>query len=62
MHQFLSLLFKLAAPTCFGNCVIVCIPRSTLKNQKPKSSCNSEGTDDLPEDGTHLPKHVGAAK
>jgi hypothetical protein len=23
---------------------------------------NSEGTDELPEDGTQLPKHVGAAK
>jgi hypothetical protein len=25
-------------------------------------ACNSEGTDELPEDGTQLPKHVGAAK
>jgi hypothetical protein len=29
---------------------------------KPKLACNSEGTDELPEDGTQLPKHVGAAK
>jgi hypothetical protein len=25
-------------------------------------ACNSEGTDELPEDGTQLLKHVGAAK
>jgi hypothetical protein len=31
-------------------------------NQKPKLVCNSEGTDGLPEDGTQLPKYVGAAK
>jgi hypothetical protein len=30
-------------------------------NQKPKLVCNSEGTGELPEDGTQLPKHVGAA-
>jgi hypothetical protein len=30
--------------------------------QKPKLTCNSEGTDGLPEDATHLPNHVGAAK
>jgi hypothetical protein len=24
--------------------------------------CNSQGTDELPEDETQLPKHVGAAK
>jgi hypothetical protein len=29
---------------------------------KPKLAYNSEGTDELPEDGTQLPKHVGAAK
>jgi hypothetical protein len=29
---------------------------------KPKLACNSEGTDEIPEDGTQLPKHVGAAK
>jgi hypothetical protein len=27
-----------------------------------KLACNSEGTDEFPEDGTQLPKHVGAAK
>jgi hypothetical protein len=31
-------------------------------NQKPKLACNSEGTDELPQDGTQLLKHVGAAK
>jgi hypothetical protein len=31
-------------------------------NQKPKLACNSEGTDQLPDGGTQLPKHVGAAK
>jgi hypothetical protein len=31
-------------------------------NQNPKLSRNSEGTDELPEDGTQLPKYVGAAK
>jgi hypothetical protein len=29
---------------------------------KPKLACNSEGTDELLEDGTQSPKHVGAAK
>jgi hypothetical protein len=29
---------------------------------KPKLACNSEGTDELPEDGTQLPKHLAAAK
>jgi hypothetical protein len=29
---------------------------------KPKLACHSEGTDELPEDGTQLPKHVGAEK
>jgi hypothetical protein len=29
---------------------------------KPKLTCNSEGTDELPEDGTQLPKHIRAAK
>jgi hypothetical protein len=33
-----------------------------ILSPKPKSACNSEGTDELPEDGTQLPKHVGAAK
>jgi hypothetical protein len=31
-------------------------------NQKPKLACNSECTDDLPEDGTQLPKHIRAEK
>jgi hypothetical protein len=30
--------------------------------QTPKLACNSEGTDELPDDGTQLSKHVGAAK
>jgi hypothetical protein len=29
---------------------------------KPKLACNSECTEELPEDGAQLPKHVGAAK
>jgi hypothetical protein len=29
---------------------------------KPKFACNSESTDELPADGTQLPKHVGAAE
>jgi hypothetical protein len=29
---------------------------------KPKLQCNSDGTDELNEDGTQLPKHVGVAK
>jgi hypothetical protein len=31
-------------------------------NHKPKLACNSEGADELSEDGTQLPKHVEAAK
>jgi hypothetical protein len=31
-------------------------------NQTPKLACNSEGTGELPKDGTQLPEHVGAAK
>jgi hypothetical protein len=31
-------------------------------NQKLKLACNSEGRDELLEDGTQVPKHVGAAK
>jgi hypothetical protein len=31
-------------------------------NQKSKLECNSEGADELPEDGTQLPKPVEAAK
>jgi hypothetical protein len=30
-------------------------------NKKSKLVCNSEGTDELSEDGTQLPKRVGAA-
>jgi hypothetical protein len=39
-------------------------PHTTLNfiNQKSKLACNSEGTDELPNDGTQLPKHVEAAK
>jgi hypothetical protein len=29
-------------------------------NKKSKLAYNSEGTDELPEDGTQFPKHVGA--
>jgi hypothetical protein len=61
MHQFLSvyyftlLLLHVSATVCqhtTQNCI----------NQKPKLACNSEGTDELPENGTQLPKHVGTAK
>jgi hypothetical protein len=31
-------------------------------NKKSKLACNPEGTDELAEDGTQLPKNVGAAK
>jgi hypothetical protein len=37
-------------------------PHKVLSTQNPKLACNSEGTEELPEDGTQLPKHVGAAK
>jgi hypothetical protein len=30
--------------------------------QKPKLACNSEDTDEVPEDGTQLSKHAEAAK
>jgi hypothetical protein len=33
-----------------------------LYQQNSKLACNSEGTDKFPEDGTQLPKRVGAAK
>jgi hypothetical protein len=33
-----------------------------LRKPKPQLACTSEGTDDLPVDGTYFPKHVGAAK
>jgi hypothetical protein len=44
--------------------IIYTQPRTTqyVFNQNPKLVCNSEGTDELPEDGTQLPKHVGAEK
>jgi hypothetical protein len=31
-------------------------------NHRPKSACNSAGTEQLPEDGTQVPKHVGATE
>jgi hypothetical protein len=31
-------------------------------NHRPKLACNSAGTEELPEDGTHVPKHVGATE
>jgi hypothetical protein len=39
-------------------------PRNTQNfiNHRPKSACNSAGTEQLPEDGTQLPKYVGAAE
>jgi hypothetical protein len=39
-------------------------PHTTQKfiNQKSKLTCNSADTDELPEDGTQLPKHAEAAK
>jgi hypothetical protein len=33
-----------------------------LYQPESKLACNSEGTDELAEDGTQLPKHVAAAK
>jgi hypothetical protein len=47
-----------------GSHIIYTQPHTTQNfiNQKPKLACNSEGTDELPEDGTQLPKHVAAAK
>jgi hypothetical protein len=47
-----------------GRHIIYTKPHTTQNfiNQKPKLACNSEGTDELPEDGTQLPKHVGTAK
>jgi hypothetical protein len=36
-------------------------PHSTQNfiNHRPKSAGNSAGTEELPEDGTRVPKHVG---
>jgi hypothetical protein len=31
-------------------------------NHRPKSACNSAGTEEPPEDGTQMPKHVGATE
>jgi hypothetical protein len=31
-------------------------------NHRPHLACNSEGTNALPDDGTQVPKHVGAEK
>jgi hypothetical protein len=31
-------------------------------NHRPKSACNSAGTEEFPEDGTQMPKHVGATE
>jgi hypothetical protein len=55
-----------------GGCVPICTrrPRSIqittyytdFYQPKPKLACNSESTDEFPEDGTQLPKHVGATK
>jgi hypothetical protein len=47
-----------------GRHIIYTQPHITrnIINQKPKLGCNSEGTDELLEDGIQLPKHVGAAK
>jgi hypothetical protein len=39
-------------------------PRTThnIINHRPKSARNSAGTEELPADGTHVPKHVGATE
>jgi hypothetical protein len=44
---------------CYVAAATFCIEFYQLK---PKLACNSEGTDELPKDGTQLPKHVVAAK
>jgi hypothetical protein len=49
-------------------CVSICLSRHTtthyteLYQPKPNLTCNSEGTNEPPENGTQLPKHSGAAK
>jgi hypothetical protein len=61
-YQFIiSLSIDRYAP---GRHMVYTQPHSTQNfiNKKSKLACNSEGTDELPEDGTQLPKHVGAAK
>jgi hypothetical protein len=45
-----------------GRHIIYTQPHTEFYQPKPKLACNSEGTDELHEDGTKLPKHVGAAK
>jgi hypothetical protein len=40
----------------------LCVYCTGFCQPKPKLACNSEDTEELPEDGTQLPKHVGAAK
>jgi hypothetical protein len=66
MHQFLSVYYFtfLLLHVSAGRHIMYTQPH-TIRNfikQNPKLACNSEGTDELPEDGTQLPKHVGAAK
>jgi hypothetical protein len=43
-------------------CYVAAHTAQNFINKKSKLACNSVGTDELPEDGTQLPKHVGAAK
>jgi hypothetical protein len=43
-------------------CVYIMWRPGVYPRKKPKLACNSEGTDELPEDGTQLLEHVGAAK
>jgi hypothetical protein len=44
--------------------IIYTQPRTTqyVFYQNPKLVCSSEGTDELLEDGTQLPKHLGVEK
>jgi hypothetical protein len=39
-------------------------PRTTQNfiNHRPTSTCNSAGTEELPDDGTQVPKHVRATE
>jgi hypothetical protein len=41
---------------------ILCIILHRILSTKTKLACNSAGTDELSEDGTLLPKNIGAAK
>jgi hypothetical protein len=54
----------LVDPYLPGSHIMYTQPHTTKNfiNKKPRLACNSEGKDELPEDGSHLPKHVGAAK